>query len=104
MAGANISGDLENPSENIPRGTLWAVGVSIFTYCLMAIFIGAVASRDGEGGNTKYGLHNDTLIMERISAFGPLVLCGCFCSNIYIGVGIASWCTQSLGKKLHRII
>eukprot|EP00494_Astrolonche_serrata_P034084 UN34353 len=41
MAGANISGDLRNPSENIPKGTLWAVYVSIFTYCLMAIFIGA---------------------------------------------------------------
>eukprot|EP00494_Astrolonche_serrata_P025727 UN25988 len=86
MAGANISGDLINPSENIPKGTLWAVGVSIFTYCIMAIFIGAVAERDGENAdgtaNTDGGSHNNKLIMTEISAWGPLILCGVYAATL----------------------
>jgi len=65
MAGANISGELKDPSVNIPRGTLWAVGISMVTYAVMAIFLGAAAGR-GEV-NSKTGLHNDLLIMEKMS-------------------------------------
>jgi len=65
MAGANISGDLKDPSVNIPKGTLWAVGVSMVTYSLMAVVLGAAGSRGQVDGET--GLHNDLLIMEKMS-------------------------------------
>jgi len=79
MAGANISGDLKDPSVNIPRGTLWAVGVSMITYAVMAVVIGAAGGRGEHDGDT--GLHNDLLIMQKMSILGWLVLAGIFAAT-----------------------
>ncbi len=46
MAGANLSGDLRDPSQDIPRGTFWAIGISSTTYIILTILIGATAPRD----------------------------------------------------------
>ena len=73
MAGANISGDLRNPSENIPKGTLWAIGVSTIVYIIMAIVAGAVANREY--------LISDSLFMVTVSFFGPLVLAGIYAAT-----------------------
>jgi len=81
MAGANISGDLENPAENIPKGTLYAVGISLAVYLLMAIFIGIVGTRDGEGGDTNSGLHNDTLVMAYMTFWAPLIYGGIYAAT-----------------------
>merc|ERR1719384_2372753 len=58
MAGANISGDLRNPSSDIPKGTLSAIGISATVYALMAIFVGAVTVR--------YELITNDLVMSYI--------------------------------------
>merc|ERR1719233_580022 len=79
MAGANISGDLKDPSVNIPKGTLWAVGISMITYAAMAIFLGAAGGRGEIDGST--GLHNDLLIMEKMSVWGPLILAGIYAAT-----------------------
>ena len=45
MAGANMSGDLKDPSRMIPRGTLWAIGVTTVIYLTMAVVLGGACSR-----------------------------------------------------------
>merc|ERR1719320_1210115 len=79
MAGANISGDLKDPSVNIPVGTMWAVGVSMVTYIFMAILCGVIAKRGDIDGDT--GLHNNVLIMQDMSLFGWLILVGIYAAT-----------------------
>jgi len=81
MAGANISGDLENPAENIPKGTLYAVGISIATYLIMAIFIGIVGDRTPPGNSGDDGLIDNFLIMANMSVFGPLIYGGVYAAT-----------------------
>ncbi len=40
QAGANISGDLKDPSSAIPKGTLLALGISMFSYVVFVFFAG----------------------------------------------------------------
>ena len=46
MEGANLSGDLKDPSRSIPRGTLFAVGFAVFTYAILTLSMGASYPRD----------------------------------------------------------
>ena len=46
MEGANLSGDLKDPSRSIPRGTLFAVGFAILTYSVLTLSMGASYPRD----------------------------------------------------------
>jgi len=99
MAGANISGDLANPSENIPKGTLWAIGISITVYVIMAIFIGLAAekevilgmpaggsmradgcplNKDGKVLASEFGLLVDLNIMSKMAAHSAFIQAGVF--------------------------
>ena len=74
MAGANISGDLKNPSRDIPLGTLSAVGVSTIVYACLAIFLGAVV--------TPNELQTNYLVMKNVSVWGPLILIGIYAATL----------------------
>ncbi|XP_058839073.1 bumetanide-sensitive sodium-(potassium)-chloride cotransporter-like isoform X2 [Topomyia yanbarensis] len=99
LAGANISGDLKDPSKAIPKGTILAIVLTTISYVLMAILAGATVLRDATGNvadmangswafaecapeECKYGLHNSFQVMELVSAFGPIIYAGCFAATL----------------------
>ncbi|XP_006521888.1 solute carrier family 12 member 8 isoform X4 [Mus musculus] len=57
MAGFNMGGDLRDPADSVPLGSLAAVGVSWFLYIIFAFLLGAVCTREA--------LRSDFLIAEK---------------------------------------
>lgn len=99
LAGANISGDLKDPSHSIPKGTIWAIFVTTATYLLMAVMVGASVVRDASGDindilngtwnfldctnrTCEYGLMNSFQVIELCSVFGPIIYAGCFAATL----------------------
>ncbi|NNK40055.1 MAG: Na-K-Cl cotransporter, partial [Winogradskyella sp.] len=68
MAGANMSGELKNPKQSIPSGTLWAIGVSFVIYMALAFWISRSATEDE--------LLTNYYIMVDKAYFGPLIIAG----------------------------
>lgn len=74
LAGINMSGDLKDPSSNIPAGTLAALGFSGMLYILFAVLLGAVC--------TRYALVADYMIASKVSLVGVLFLFGLYVSSL----------------------
>ncbi|CAH1776028.1 unnamed protein product [Owenia fusiformis] len=74
FAGINMSGDLHNPSRDIPVGTLSAVGVSTVLYLAFGVVLGATCDR-------TY-LQHDYMIAEKVSILGVLWLAGLYISSV----------------------
>ena len=68
MAGANMSGDLEDPRRSIPKGTLVAIGLSYLIYIFVAVVIAFLAT-------PKELLENYNILIDK-SFFAPIVLVG----------------------------
>jgi solute carrier family 12 sodium/potassium/chloride transporter 2 len=68
MAGANMSGELKDPRSSIPKGTLWAIGVSLVIYMLLAYWIARSA--------TEQELIEDYNIIIKKSIWPPAVIAG----------------------------
>jgi solute carrier family 12 (sodium/potassium/chloride transporter), member 2 len=105
MAGANLSGDLKNPSQSIPVGTLGAIALTFVSYVAIVWVMGASAVRCVDtagsgvcaasnfgtaewaktfftGSNGAGGLLFDNLIASSISFWGPLVYAGIFAATL----------------------
>ncbi|XP_075145555.1 sodium potassium chloride cotransporter [Haematobia irritans] len=102
QAGANICGDLKDPAVAIPRGTLWALLLSMFSYVVFVVFAGGAAVRDASGDisdlingtivssqlkcvadqSCQYGLANSYSVMQLMSLWGPLIYAGCFAATL----------------------
>jgi len=68
LAGANMSGDLQNPRRSIPRGTLWAIGVGSAIYFGLAWVSSRIATPDEL-------LQNYNVFIDK-AFYPPLVLAG----------------------------
>ncbi|KAK8389721.1 hypothetical protein O3P69_009012 [Scylla paramamosain] len=64
VAGANLSGDLKDPAEAIPKGTLAAILTTFCTYIIYPIMIGAAVLRDATGDKDVYVMYQNLSIDE----------------------------------------
>ncbi|XP_009969687.1 solute carrier family 12 member 1 [Tyto alba] len=111
LAGANISGDLEDPQSAIPKGTMLAILITTVAYIGVAICAASCVVRDATGnindtvvpgmscnGSSAcslgydfsrcasqpcdYGLMNNFQVMSMVSGFGPLITAGIFSATL----------------------
>ena len=79
MAGANMSGDLQNPSHSIPKGTLLAVLVTAGIYLSQAILLGC--------SRTSQQLISDNLVVSHIALWPMLITAGVFAATLSSALG-----------------
>ncbi|RMF43152.1 MAG: amino acid permease, partial [Planctomycetota bacterium] len=79
MAGANMSGDLANPSRSIPRGTLAAVAVTGAIYVSLAVVLAGVAPAEE--------LIANAMIMRDVAALPALITAGVFAATLSSALG-----------------
>ncbi|MGE0609636.1 MAG: amino acid permease [Pirellulales bacterium] len=79
MAGANMSGDLKDPTKAIPRGTLAAVAVTGLVYLTQAILLSGV--------RTHEELINNNFVIRDISQWPLLITAGVFAATLSSALG-----------------
>jgi amino acid transporter len=79
MAGANMSGDLANPSKSIPRGTLTAIFVTGLVYVSQAVLLGACRTSDELTANS--------LVMRDVAVWPMLITVGVFAATLSSALG-----------------
>ncbi|KAM5193000.1 solute carrier family 12 member 2 isoform 2-T2 [Mantella aurantiaca] len=110
LAGANISGDLADPQQAIPKGTLLAILITTIVYSAVAVSVGSCVVRDASGNvndtlsaavtncteaacklnynfsyckpDCEYGLMNNFQVMSMVSGFAPLITAGIFSATL----------------------
>jgi solute carrier family 12 (potassium/chloride transporters), member 9 len=75
FAGASMSGDLKNPSKSIPRGTLYGLGLTFFSYTLVILAMGASL--------TRTSFYNNVNVIQDTNVSGTLILLGEFATSFF---------------------
>ncbi|KAJ6647864.1 Solute carrier family 12 member 9 [Pseudolycoriella hygida] len=78
MAGANMSGELKNPSRSIPIGTLSAVAFTFICYLILSMLISATTPR--------FLLQNDFLFLMPINIWPGFVAVGILTATFSTGL------------------
>ncbi|GAB1300221.1 Solute carrier family 12 member 8 [Apodemus speciosus] len=93
MAGFNMAGDLREPADSIPLGTLAAVGISWFLYIIFAFLLGAICTREA--------LRSDFLIAEKVSvSSAPFIRLWSGQREADYPLGVAIFLSSALVRKL----
>lgn len=79
MAGANMSGDLANPSRSIPRGTLAAILFTGIVYVSQAVLLG--------GSRSSEELTTNTLVIREIAVWPLMITAGVFAATLSSALG-----------------
>uniref|UniRef100_A0A0N5BJL3 Solute carrier family 12 member 3 n=1 Tax=Strongyloides papillosus TaxID=174720 RepID=A0A0N5BJL3_STREA len=103
MAGANMSGDLKDPSKSIPIGTMTAITITTLIYSGTMLLSACATVRDSNGVNApiftnstynlippschesnscKFGLANDYQVPLKQAVFGPFIIAGIIASTL----------------------
>ncbi|MEM7798559.1 MAG: amino acid permease [Chloroflexota bacterium] len=77
--GVSMSGDLKNPSRDIPRGTILSIVVTAVVYALVVFWFATHLSSET--------LINENMAMGVISVFPPLILAGVWASTLSSALG-----------------
>jgi hypothetical protein len=78
-AGIAMSGDLKDPKNSIPKGTLLAIGVGLIVYLVLAVFIAYTIDSDV--------LKSDYNILMKIAFFAPAVIAGVWGATLSSALG-----------------
>ena len=78
-AGIAMSGDLKDPKNSIPRGTLLAIGVGLIVYLFLAVFIAYTIDSEV--------LKSDYNILMKIAFFAPAVIAGVWGATLSSALG-----------------
>ncbi len=91
-AGVGLSGDLKNPRQSLPRGTLAATLVGMVAYVCIVLKLHFSAPPEALAGNQ--------LIMADIAVWGPIIYMGLGCATLSSAIGsvlVAPRTLQALG-------
>ena len=77
--GVSLSGDLKNPSRDIPRGTLLSIGVTAVVYILVVIWFATHLSAET--------LLTENMAMQSIAVWPFLILLGVWASTLSSALG-----------------
>ncbi len=77
--GISMSGDLKNPSRDIPRGTLLSIGVTAVVYMLVVIWFATHLSAET--------LLTENMAMQSIAVWPSLILFGVWASTLSSALG-----------------
>ncbi|EFR01649.1 solute carrier family 12 member 3 [Nannizzia gypsea CBS 118893] len=75
FAGTSMSGDLKNPSRSIPKGTLYGLALTFFTYTIVILTMAASVTRES--------LYKDVNIIQDINISGSLIVLGEFSTSFF---------------------
>jgi len=79
MVGVSMSGDLKNPTRDIPRGTFLAIGATCLVYLSTAVWLGTHAS--------TAQLLGDYMIMHKVARWPVLILLGIYAATLSSALG-----------------
>ena len=89
-AGANMSGDLKDPSVSIPKGTFLAIAFTATVYLVQLILLAGYADQATLTTNPKTGITDPTAAFAALtdmSIFGPLIIAGVFAATLSSALG-----------------